>query len=191
MDLKTVTINGLKCKIHVNEDGEFSSYVAGSHASASTLAELLPKLRKLAKRPKVIVAVPVSVLGRQFHTRYAQSGSWMSGYDVQHVTLVSLDANGEVRCVDDRTGERLVLSKVSGYLRSEVARRLTDDEVTEYTRLAVAERAAKDALAEFEKRVKLPDSPEALVKAAIGEKIDTPQEPAEEEADPRVAGGSR
>ena len=191
MKLKTVKVNGFKCDISVSDDGQFSSRVAGQYVRADTMVELKTKLKKAAKRPKIEVAVPVTVLGRGFTKPQYGHAHWHSGSGVQHVTLVGLGADGDVRYRDDKTGEKGYLHDIRSTWRGEVVRRLTDEEAAEWARLATAARDAEHALRDFEKRVALPESADDLVKAAIGAKEDTPVEPPEESADPRAAGGAK
>lgn len=149
------------------------------------MAELEVKLRKVTKRPKVVVAVPVSVLGRQFVEDKYRQGRWASGYSVQHVTLTGIDANGDVRYVDDRTKEKGRLDKLAGWGGMRLTRRLTEDEVNTFTRLAKTAADATEALHTFEATVKLKGRVEEAVKAALAAKIDTPEEPPEDSEDPR------
>jgi len=188
MKLKTIKVNGVSCDVNVREhDGMFTANVSGDHLDAPTLSALELQLQKATKRAKVVVAVPVSVLGRQQSKRpYPQ---WVSGFSVQHVTLTGIDANGNIRCLDDSSCVKGRLDTLAGTRRwdSGVVRRLTGEEVAEYERLAKARHDAEEALAAFEQSVKLKESAENLVKAAIAAKVDTPEEPAEEPFDPRIA----
>lgn len=183
MKLKTVKVNGHRCDIDVNSDGRFSARVAGQFVHAMTLEELRKLLKKASQRPKITVAVPISILGRNFHKpQYGRQG-WVSGWGVQQVTLVSLGVDGDVRYRDDLTGETGALYDIRGTR----VRRLTNDEIAEYTRLYKAKQAASQALHAFEERVALPEQPHELVRAAVAAQEDTPQEPPEESADPRLS----
>lgn len=186
--LKTLTVNGQKFEIFVSPDGVFSARGAGEWLSDETLKGLLAKIRKSAKRIKIVVAVPVTVLGRQLSTPRYSRHKWISGHGVQHITLTGI--HGKYECAmyrdDVLPDDRGLTSDLrSGYRDHEqFVRRLTDDEAAEFKRLSLAAEAAKEALHAFVGLRKV--DPDELAKAAIAEKIDTPDDPAEQDEDPRL-----
>lgn len=187
VELTTMRVNGVACRVTVDSGGTFRSYAGGRSAKADTLAELETQLKRLTKQRKITVAVPVTILGRSWKEEKYQRSGWVSGKGVQHVTLVGLTVNGDVKARDDKTGEPLradAFSRGWSDFKTTV-RRLTDAEAEKYTELLTAYEAARTTLHDFIERRKLSDSLEGLVRDAIAQKIDTPDEPPEESEDPR------
>lgn len=180
---KTKTINGTRVEIYVNADGMFVASIAGDWVKADTLIGLEAQLRKVTKKIKIPVAVPVSVIGYEWSRGRS---CWVSGYGARHVTLTGLSADGRVRYRDDATDDAGYLDDITGGgwgLNSSHAlvRRLTADDVTRYVELAHAYRVAKDALSEWRRINEV--RAESLVEDALAAAAE-PQAP-EPDDDPR------
>src|SRR5579885_2915539 len=150
-DLKSQTINGVKCEIRVGDDGELTCMVAGEWLKADTLKALVNDLKRVTKKMKVEVAVPAMLIGVEKRKMEGWREKFV-GYTCMPITLIGIDwrknqlkyrtADGEVK-IEGRTGFSL---RDKGY----IGKVMTDEEVAEWVRLRKERDAADEAFRKFD-----------------------------------------
>lgn len=186
--LKTIRVLGQKVEIYVSgSDGEFSARIGPDYFKSHSLKDLEAQLRKAAKRQRITVAIPATMLGgglvqgSGYHRKYHHVDGChviITGLDPREHRSVTLkhETNGDVQSHEQWSIDR----------HGTLCRRMTAADIKHYRELKAAQRKVDSEFESFMKKWKIED-PVALVQAAISEKADTPDESEaiEDDGDPR------
>lgn len=183
--LKTVKVQGNKIDIRVDDDGQFGAHVGADHIHDITLNGLMKQLQKSARKLKIEVAIPATLLGEQMYTSGGHFTRKFIGVGAYDVTVYALDEdNFQVKFRGKDNNDGPITHKSKRY-DSKLMKPMTIIDVKEWNRLRKERDKARDAFDKYEDRFEFRDLRER-VKKALAEAVDDPNEnPDTDTGDPR------
>jgi hypothetical protein len=156
----------------------FSAHVAGDSVSAHTVEGLIERIKVLARKSRVRVEVPCTEIDQEEYKQKiggrAGRSLWRNGIGVRHFVITGRHSGTGAILIRFEDGETGQLRRHHFRNEPTYVRRLNAKEIEEYKRLRAALDRAKEGWEQWFEGKEI--DPDDALKAAIAEKVDTPDE---------------